>query len=74
MFDKSDVLPPGPLDNREIEKLLIIKEDDYLESEAFETNKDFYNVSKPLFYFFQSTYGGGPAIINNALFKEYVLD
>jgi hypothetical protein len=30
MFDKSDVLPPGPVDNREIEKLLIIEEDDYL--------------------------------------------
>jgi hypothetical protein len=52
MFDKSDALPPGPLDNREIEKLLINKEDDYLESEEFATNKDFYNVSKPLFYFF----------------------
>lgn len=31
-------------------------------------------MSKPLFYFFQSTYGGGPAIINNSLFKEYVLE
>jgi len=25
----------------------------------------FYNVSKHLFYFFVSVYGGGPAIVNN---------
>jgi hypothetical protein len=30
----------------------------------------FYNVSKHLFYFFVSVYGGGPAIINNEYWVE----
>jgi len=35
MFDKTDVLPPGPVDNNDIERKLIIEQDDYLESEEF---------------------------------------
>jgi len=63
-------MPPGPIDNKDIERKLIEEQEYYLDSEAFKKNQDFYNVSKPLFYFFQSLYGGGPVIINNSVYKD----
>lgn len=33
----------------------------------------FYTISKHLFYFFVGMYGGGPAIVNNAHYREYEL-
>ena len=31
--------------------------------------EEYYSVSKPLYYFFTCTYGGGPAIVVNSLFN-----
>lgn len=37
---------------------------------ATEDEYQFYKISKPLFYFFYSIYGGGPAIIINKLYRK----
>jgi hypothetical protein len=57
--------PPGPIDNTELEKWLSTKND-----QVDEDTERYYTVSKNLFYFFISLYGGGPAIVHR---KHYFL-
>lgn len=50
---------PGPFDNRALKRSMLklkheIKDDDV---------KDFYFISKPLFFYFLVLFGGGPCIV-----------
>jgi hypothetical protein len=50
---------PGPFDNRWLKKSLLkikheVKDDDV---------KDFYFISKPLFFYFLVIFGGGPCVV-----------
>ena len=55
---------PGPVDNQDLAERLVNFDD------VKDTNTGYYQISKPLFYFFVSQYGGGPAIISNSLFQQ----
>jgi hypothetical protein len=52
---------PGPINNRRLAKILLPLET------AKDTKPEFYIVSKPLYYFIWSLYGGGPSIIDNVI-------
>ena len=52
---------PGPVDNRSFKKYLMKVQKSVNEIE----DSDFYEISKPLFYYFISSFGGGPAITTN---------
>lgn len=51
-------IKPGPIDNRAFKKLLLKKT-----APANPNSEGFYEVSKPLFMYFQNFFGGGPCII-----------
>ena len=52
---------PGPVDNRSFKKYLMKVKKSVSEIEDY----DFYEISKPLLYYFISSFGGGPAITTN---------
>ena len=54
--------PPGPIDNRTIAKTLL-KQRNEKDSEAAGT---YFNLSKHLWLFFVSMWGGGPAVVANS--------
>ena len=66
--DKSKAVEPGPVDNNAIARHLI-----EMQSANEQVNKNFqyYSVSKHLFYFFQSIYGGGPILVQSAHWHQY---
>jgi len=57
---------PGPIDNRNIA-------DYFLKASVLnkENNEKAFFVSKSTFYFFQSLYGGGPAVVENTYFDVF---
>lgn len=60
--------PPGPINNTELERW--ISGVNQRLPEGDDTEK-YYTVSKMLFYFFLSVYGGGPAIVQIRNFNQH---
>lgn len=66
--DKSASQPPGPVDNSNIMRSLCSLEEG---EERKESRAEFYSISKHLFYFFISVYGGGPAVVQKESWAQF---
>jgi len=53
--------PPGEIDNKEIERVLVIEEN----LNDMKKNHDYYLFTKEMWDFFYGIYGGGPIILKN---------
>lgn len=62
--NKANAPHPGPVNNEELAEVLCRPDG------GAPNEKNFYNINKPLFYFFTAMYGGGPAIIENKAFDS----
>jgi len=71
--DMSGRTPPGPIDNQTIADQLTQMSKSTPDEEKPAEKANYYNISKPLFLFFQSMYGGGPVIVANGKFRQVEL-
>lgn len=66
--DKQSVEPPGPVNNENIMRTLCALK---AGEERKDPRAEFYSISKHLFYFFISMYGGGPVVVQKAGWNQY---
>lgn len=55
--------PPGDIDNKELERVLVIDE----RYNEMKRNHDYYLFTKEMWDFFFALYGGGPIILKNSV-------